>query len=178
MNSTQPTKLLFICSKNRRRSYTAEKMFDKSTHYHVRSRGTEKGSRIKLTSADINWADMIFTMEKRHTYFVLIHSGSRRLGQTIKRAYTGEHRAAGLQSASPEAADYLKQHNYAVKWAKASRKLIAKRLAIQIHANLEPVLNLPHNCLEVLPDQKNIENNACNKFLSRFLRLIHYESNY
>ena len=61
-----PTKLLLVCSKNRRRSYTAEKMFDKSTHYHVRSRGTEKGSRIKLTSTDINWADMIFTMEKRH----------------------------------------------------------------------------------------------------------------
>ena len=33
----------------------------------MRSRGTENGARIKITEGDIGWADIIFTMEKRHT---------------------------------------------------------------------------------------------------------------
>ncbi len=42
-------------------------MFRGSNVYQVRSRGTEKGARIKITSGDVGWADIIFTMEKRHT---------------------------------------------------------------------------------------------------------------
>lgn len=34
--------------------------------YDVRSAGTEKGARIKVTQGHIGWADMIFVMEKKH----------------------------------------------------------------------------------------------------------------
>ncbi|QXD23481.1 protein tyrosine phosphatase [Opitutia bacterium ISCC 51] len=69
MNSENPPrKLLFICSRNKSRSYTAEKLYEKLDQYQVRSRGTENGSRIKVTEGDIGWADIIFTMETRHSH--------------------------------------------------------------------------------------------------------------
>lgn len=57
-------KLLFICSKNKWRSLTAEKIFQ--GQYDVRSAGTEDGARIKVTAGHLGWADVIFVMEKKH----------------------------------------------------------------------------------------------------------------
>ena len=59
-------KLLFICSKNRWRSLTAEKVFQGVNDYDVRSAGTENQARVKVTSGYIGWADLIFVMEKKH----------------------------------------------------------------------------------------------------------------
>lgn len=59
-------KLLFICSRNRQRSLTAERIFDGVAHHQVRSAGTEQNARIRVTAGHIGWADMIFVMEKRH----------------------------------------------------------------------------------------------------------------
>ena len=67
MESSHPEKVLFVCSISKMRSYTAEKIYEKFDRYQVRSRGTESGARIKITEGDIGWADIIFTMEKRHT---------------------------------------------------------------------------------------------------------------
>ena len=60
-------KLLFICSRNKWRSRTAEKLYAGFPGYAVRSAGTEPGARIKVTEGHIGWADVIFVMEKRHT---------------------------------------------------------------------------------------------------------------
>ena len=59
-------KLLFICSRNRRRSLTAEQLFDGIDCYQARSAGTEESARIRVTPGHIGWADIIFVMEKRH----------------------------------------------------------------------------------------------------------------
>ena len=59
-------KLLFICSRNKWRSLTAEKVFHGFNGYEVRSAGTEENARIKVTSGHIGWADLIFVMEKKH----------------------------------------------------------------------------------------------------------------
>ena len=58
--------ILFVCSQNKRRSLTAEKMFDSINGHSVRSAGTEKNSRVKVTPGLIGWADMIFCFEKKH----------------------------------------------------------------------------------------------------------------
>lgn len=58
--------LLFVCSQNRRRSLTAETMFDGVNGQHVRSAGTEKNARIKVTAGLIGWADVIYCFEKKH----------------------------------------------------------------------------------------------------------------
>ena len=58
--------ILFVCSQNKRRSLTAEKLFDGVNGHSVRSAGTEKNSRVKVTPGLIGWADMIFCFEKNH----------------------------------------------------------------------------------------------------------------
>ena len=65
MNSVR-TKVLFVCSRNRRRSLTAETIFKDVPAWEVRSAGTEDGARIKVTAGHLGWADVVVVMEKRH----------------------------------------------------------------------------------------------------------------
>jgi predicted protein tyrosine phosphatase len=62
----QLQKLLFVCSQNRIRSLTAEKLLTGHPLYEVRSAGTDHDARIRVTAEHIGWADQIFVMEKHH----------------------------------------------------------------------------------------------------------------
>ena len=59
-------KVLFVCSRNRLRSLTAETIFDGRGGHQVRSAGTEQGARVRVTAGHLGWADLVFVMEKRH----------------------------------------------------------------------------------------------------------------
>jgi predicted protein tyrosine phosphatase len=59
-------KLLFICSRNKCRSLTAEWVFRGNPGLDVKSAGTEAQARIKVTEGLLGWADTIFCMEKKH----------------------------------------------------------------------------------------------------------------
>ncbi len=59
-------KILFICSQNKWRSLTAERLFDDHPHYEARSAGTEPGARVRVTAGHLGWAEIIFVMERRH----------------------------------------------------------------------------------------------------------------
>ena len=61
-----PKKLLFICSRNRWRSLTAEHIFKDHPGFFVKSAGTEPGARIRVNEGHIGWADVVFVMEKKH----------------------------------------------------------------------------------------------------------------
>jgi predicted protein tyrosine phosphatase len=58
--------ILFVCSKNKWRSRTAETIFKNNGTHEVKSAGTENDARIKVTQKLVDWADLIFVMEKRH----------------------------------------------------------------------------------------------------------------
>jgi predicted protein tyrosine phosphatase len=58
--------ILFICSRNKWRSATAETMYKNHSEHQVRSAGTEPSARIKINAKLITWADLIFVMEKKH----------------------------------------------------------------------------------------------------------------
>ena len=58
--------LLFICSRNKWRSPTAEAIFHNSLDHHARSAGTSDRARVKVNDSMIDWADLIFVMENRH----------------------------------------------------------------------------------------------------------------
>lgn len=58
--------LLFVCSRNQWRSPTAEAIYKNYSGMNVKSAGTEPSARIKLTSKIVEWADVIFVMEKKH----------------------------------------------------------------------------------------------------------------
>ena len=56
-----------MCSRNKWRSLTAETIFKNIPSLEVKSAGTENSARIKINSTHINWADIIFVMEKKHS---------------------------------------------------------------------------------------------------------------
>jgi predicted protein tyrosine phosphatase len=58
--------ILFICSRNKWRSRTAETIFKNNQKHQIRSAGTENDARIRVTENLINWAELVFVMEKRH----------------------------------------------------------------------------------------------------------------
>lgn len=66
MSKISKTNLLFICSRNQWRSPTAEEIWRTQIGFNARSAGTSPKAKKTVSSADINWADMIFVMEKKH----------------------------------------------------------------------------------------------------------------
>src|SRR6185312_4716939 len=58
--------ILFVCSRNKWRSPTAEEIYKNYSGLNVRSAGTEPSARIKLIAKAIEWANLIFVMEKKH----------------------------------------------------------------------------------------------------------------
>lgn len=59
--------ILFLCSQNKRRSLTAEKLFDGFKEHQARSAGTENNARVKVTPGLLGWADMIFCMDSENS---------------------------------------------------------------------------------------------------------------
>ena len=58
--------LLFVCSKNRWRSPTAEKIYAHDPRVNVRSRGTTRDAQRTIGSTDLQWADLVMVMEHKH----------------------------------------------------------------------------------------------------------------
>jgi len=58
--------ILFVCSKNKWRSRTAETIFKDTIPHNVKSAGTDDDARIKLNAKHLEWADLIFVMETKH----------------------------------------------------------------------------------------------------------------
>jgi predicted protein tyrosine phosphatase len=59
-------KVLFVCSRNRLRSPTAEQVFAARDDLEVASAGTNRDAETPLSTELIKWADLIVVMEKIH----------------------------------------------------------------------------------------------------------------
>ena len=78
---------------------------------------------------------------------VLVHSGSRGLGESILRGYVEEHQASGSDAESFAAAAYLQGHDLAVRWAKVNRGLLAQRFVQQLGAQADLLWDGCHNSI-------------------------------
>jgi len=78
---------------------------------------------------------------------VLVHSGSRGLGESVLRDYVAEHQASGSDAESFAAATYRLGHDLAVRWAKVNRKLLAERFAQALGAEADPLWDGCHNSI-------------------------------
>ncbi len=58
--------MLFLCSKNKLRSPTAESIFSNVEGWEVYSAGISNDAEVHVSLEDIEWADYIFVMEKVH----------------------------------------------------------------------------------------------------------------
>jgi predicted protein tyrosine phosphatase len=59
-------KLLFICSQNRLRSPTAEQVFAALDGVETASAGLNNDAEVPVSPELLEWADLIFVMEKAH----------------------------------------------------------------------------------------------------------------
>ena len=80
--------------------------------------------------------------------YLLIHSGSRGLGQAILDTFMCSGGRKGTTSEEQAGREYLAGHEQALAWAKANRALIAERFLYQLGASYQFVLDIPHNFLE------------------------------
>jgi len=66
MEAATPTKVLFVCGRNQRRSPTAERIFKDDPRLSVRSAGTSESSKRKIKENDLFWADLVLVMEPKY----------------------------------------------------------------------------------------------------------------
>lgn len=76
---------------------------------------------------------------------LLVHSGSRGLGEAILRAHVDRFGGDGLAVNTEDATAYLARHDDAVNWAVVNRAVIADRVMERISANGHRVLDICHN---------------------------------
>ncbi|MFD2261418.1 RNA ligase RtcB family protein [Lacibacterium aquatile] len=76
---------------------------------------------------------------------VLVHTGSRGLGEAILRRHLTAHGAGGVAEGSEAASAYLTAHDQAVRWAEANRDLVAHRVLTAIGAKGRRLLDVCHN---------------------------------
>ncbi|XVU23629.1 RNA ligase RtcB family protein [Actinoplanes sp. CA-054009] len=83
---------------------------------------------------------------ERGDLVLIVHSGSRGLGERILRAHTEVHGAG--PAADPAA--YLAAHDDAVRWGSLNRRLMAARVALALGATPEePIVDECHNSVEI-----------------------------
>lgn len=59
-------RVLFICSQNRLRSPTAERVFPNREGFEVTSAGLNPEAETPVSADLLEWADVIFVMERTH----------------------------------------------------------------------------------------------------------------
>ncbi len=84
---------------------------------------------------------------------LLVHSGSRGLGEAILRAHIDRFRADGILADSEEGQDYITRHDHAVAWAVANRKVIAARLLGALRTTGQTILDICHNSVFAREDR-------------------------
>ncbi len=116
---------------------------------HLRSLGTiGRGNHFaELQVVDrVDDADALASAALAPKYLqLLVHSGSRGLGQVILRSHVYAFSHAGLMDGSPEAGAYLLQHDAGVRFAELNRRMIAARILLRLRCEAQPVLDVNHN---------------------------------
>lgn len=116
---------------------------------HSRSLGTIGGGNHfaeLLRTKDVEDPEMFHSLGlKEQELALLVHSGSRGLGEALLRSHVTRSRDGSLVAGSDEAAIYLERHHNAIGWARANRELIALRLLEQLGSGYRGVVDLAHN---------------------------------
>ena len=77
------TRLLFICSRNRLRSPTAEQVFASWPNVETDSAGLALDAELMLSADQVEWADVIFVMEKAHRAKLALRFGPELSGKKV-----------------------------------------------------------------------------------------------
>jgi len=102
---------LFICTQNRLRSPTAEHVFASWSGVETDSAGLGNDASVPLSPEQIEWANIVFVMEKAH---------KNRLAAKFKRHLNGKH---VICLDIPDDYDYMQPELVRLLEAKAGRFL-------------------------------------------------------
>ncbi|HWV09481.1 MAG TPA: RNA ligase RtcB family protein [Pseudomonas sp.] len=116
---------------------------------HERSLGTIGGGNhfAELQQLDTCYdADAVAALgiERKHL-LLLVHSGSRGLGEAILREQVELFSHQGLEAGSEASTHYLARHDGALRFAEANRQLIARRMLDALRSEGEALLDINHN---------------------------------
>jgi predicted protein tyrosine phosphatase len=64
-------RILFVCAMNKERSVTAERLYRNDARLEVRSAGVRSDANRRVSQNDLEWADVVFTMESDHKRWIL-----------------------------------------------------------------------------------------------------------
>ena len=81
----------------------------------------------------------------KNNLVLLVHSGSRGLGERILRDHVEQFGHKGLDINSEQFEIYINQHDQALKFAELNRELIAMRILKKLHAKGKELLDVNHN---------------------------------
>ena len=104
--------------------------------------------------AELQMLDTIYQADKLPADFqadclqLLVHSGSRGMGQQILRRHIEQFSHQGLADNSTEAAAYLAEHQAALDFARINRLLIAERMLERWRSAGTCLLDIHHNFLQ------------------------------
>ncbi|MDQ0251238.1 release factor H-coupled RctB family protein [Sphingomonas kyeonggiensis] len=76
---------------------------------------------------------------------LMVHSGSRGLGQAILDRHRARHNVDGLATGTSDCVAYLAEHDAAVRWAMLNRVVIAERFLDRLGAEGARLLDICHN---------------------------------
>lgn len=63
---TAPKRILFVCARNLWRSPTAEQAYRNDPRVEARSAGVSNSARRRISEHDLEWADLVLVMERKH----------------------------------------------------------------------------------------------------------------
>ncbi|KIP98694.1 MULTISPECIES: RNA ligase RtcB family protein [Pseudomonas] len=123
--------------------------FDLPLSGHERSLGTIGGGNhfAELQLLDESYDDEAMAalgIDRKHL-LLLVHSGSRGLGESILREQVDLFGHQGLEAGSDACAHYLSRHDGALRFAEANRQLIARRILERLRSDGQAVLDINHN---------------------------------
>ena len=106
-------RVLFICGRNRRRSPTAERLFNGVGGVEARSAGVSPDADEPLTADLVEWAEIIFVMEPIHR---------TKLNRTFGKALR-DKRVVNL--GIPDEYEYMDPELVRILWQRAPRSVSA-----------------------------------------------------
>ena len=116
---------------------------------HQASLGTLGGGNhfAELQQVDtVHDADVLAALGiDKQNLLLLVHSGSRGLGEQILRQHVDSFGHNGLPAGTAAADGYLAQHAAALRFARCNRQLVAQRLLANLRAEGRCVLDVHHN---------------------------------
>ena len=92
-----------------------------------------------------------YNLDKK-SFYLLVHSGSRGLGEYILQKHIKKYNSKGLEISNPDFQSYMEEHNFAIEWARLNRKVLADRLASQLNFKYSLINDIEHNFIEEYPN--------------------------